>query len=388
MAKKELSPGRKHVDELGLERIPTPQRLEKDVKKKFGKIGADTLELMSENEKTPSLYVHKNQRFDLAMFISGAYDRDIITKACDWISQHRELFGKTILEIGCDMGFMSTFLAKTFPDRKITSIDRNPKSVEFARMNCERFGIKNVEFLCIDFNDLDAVQFDTIFSMRVSHENNDVVKEDPMDEFPELSEKFAESLEDYCRKLRTLIGDSGNVISIEKMHMDAFFGGYVRAMSRVGLKGNPDTHQEIGCTELGIPRVFQCMQFAPSNEDIDDLDVFVDCFAHHISVTEAQYLEWDAKIMLPLIAEKLQCGYEIAPKSNDDRCRVAMFTRKCDETCLIFYFHRESYIKMECYDISDKDYLISMIQDVVKDAVSCGRFNVTTLTDWPSKIYD
>lgn len=388
MAKKELGPGRKHVDELGLESVPTYQRLQKDVRKKFGKVGVETLDLMGEVKVASSRYIHKNKRFDLAMFISGAYDRSIIMNACDWIDQNKELFGETILEIGCDMGFMTTFLAKTFPDRKIVSIDRNQKGIDFARINCERLGIRNVEFKCTCLNDLDDIHFDTVFTMRVAQENMGSVVEDPMDEFPELSERFAKSLEGYCKKLRTLIGDSGNIISIEKIHMDALFGGYVRAMSRAGLKGNDASHKEVKCTELDIPVVLQCMEFVPSKEDIVDLNVLIDCFVHHISMTEAQYLGWDAKIMLPLIAKKLQCGYEIVPKSDGDRCRVAMFIRKCDETCLILYIHREAYVKMECYDISSMDYLISMIQDIVKDAVSCGRFNVTTLIDWPSMLYN
>lgn len=78
MAKKELGPGRKHVDELGLESVPTYQRLQKDVRKKFGKVGVETLDLMGKVKVASSRYIHKNKRFDLAMFISGAYDRNII----------------------------------------------------------------------------------------------------------------------------------------------------------------------------------------------------------------------------------------------------------------------------------------------------------------------
>ena len=68
------------------------------------------------------------------------------------------------------------------------------------------------------------------------------------------------------------------------------FGGYVRAMSRAGLNGNDASHKEVKCTELDIPVVLQCMEFVPSKEDIIDLNVLIDCFVHHISMTEAQYL--------------------------------------------------------------------------------------------------
>ena len=61
-------------------------------------------------------YSFKNQTYNLSMAVSSAFDGDILKRACNWIMQNKDCFGKTILEIGCDTGIMSCFLAKTFPD--------------------------------------------------------------------------------------------------------------------------------------------------------------------------------------------------------------------------------------------------------------------------------
>lgn len=75
-------------------------------------------------EADRQFYDFKNGDYALSLYLTGAFDGDIIRKTCNWIADHKDLFGETILEIGCDIGLISCFLAKTFPDSTITAIDR------------------------------------------------------------------------------------------------------------------------------------------------------------------------------------------------------------------------------------------------------------------------
>lgn len=89
------------------------------------------------------------------------YDGDIIRKACNYIDTHKDFFVETILEVGCEAGFMTGFLAKTFPKARIVSIDRSKAAIDIATKRIESLGIKNVEFRVSPLAEI-SEQFDTV----------------------------------------------------------------------------------------------------------------------------------------------------------------------------------------------------------------------------------
>ncbi|MBM7643035.1 O-methyltransferase [Streptococcus loxodontisalivarius] len=50
---------------------------------------------------------------------------------------------KSILEIGTAIGFSALLMAENAPDAKITTIDRNPEMIAFAKENFEKFDSRN-----------------------------------------------------------------------------------------------------------------------------------------------------------------------------------------------------------------------------------------------------
>lgn len=44
------------------------------------------------------------------------------------------------MEVGCDLGLVTTFLAKIFPDKTIVAIDKESEGIEFAKVNCKKLG--------------------------------------------------------------------------------------------------------------------------------------------------------------------------------------------------------------------------------------------------------
>ncbi len=74
--------------------------------------------------------------------------------------------GAKVLEAGCGIGAQTVILAKNNPDAEITSIDISPpESLEKARENTEKNGIKNVKFLQANIFSLpfEDSSFDHIF---------------------------------------------------------------------------------------------------------------------------------------------------------------------------------------------------------------------------------
>ena len=216
-AGKESSVGVKHVKRLGIRAINSQNKLEKEGSRIFGK-GFKGIVDRIQYDPHKSDYDVKNSDYDIAMFYSGAYDYHIIVNACDWIYEHKECFGKKILEIGCDCGFMTTFLATQFPDSHIVSIDREKNGLEIAKKNCEKFGVTNVEFIQSDLMDLDYGKFDTVFSMRTLIENlNPEFEKDNDWHQIEYSDRFSAGLEKLSSKLSSLIVENGTFVSIERL---------------------------------------------------------------------------------------------------------------------------------------------------------------------------
>ncbi|AKB84637.1 methyltransferase domain-containing protein [Methanococcoides methylutens] len=55
---------------------------------------------------------------------------------------------QTIADISCGIGGQTIFFAKEC--EKVYAIEINPEKIEFAKKNCERYGLDNVEFICGD----------------------------------------------------------------------------------------------------------------------------------------------------------------------------------------------------------------------------------------------
>ncbi|WP_440952532.1 methyltransferase domain-containing protein [Methanococcoides sp. FTZ1] len=55
---------------------------------------------------------------------------------------------RTIADISCGIGGQTIFFAKEC--EKVYAIEIDPEKIEFAKKNCERYGLENVEFICGD----------------------------------------------------------------------------------------------------------------------------------------------------------------------------------------------------------------------------------------------
>jgi len=89
----------------------------------------------------------KEPRVDLSLFMTK---EDLRFATHRLIAQHRakRLACRTIAEIGCGIGSQTIEFAKTC--KKVIAVEIDPRKVAFARANCDKFKIKNVEFICAD----------------------------------------------------------------------------------------------------------------------------------------------------------------------------------------------------------------------------------------------
>lgn len=257
-----------HVEKLGIHGFRDGKALQHELKKKLGKSSNEVLNSIldaSNSGQTLNFYNTKNQNYEVAMLLSGGYDADIIRKCCNWVADHKDLFGDTILEIGCDCGFMTTFLGSFFPDKTILAIDRSSAGIEIAKSNVEEFGLSNVSFLCTDVTELTDSTFDTVFSMRTMQENNNIEDaQNPHLDLISQANVFAQIKQPYAKSLSHLVNEHGNLISIERVALDALLLGWIQALDNTGLKIDTNSNEQITAKEMNRTSFFQALVYSNS----------------------------------------------------------------------------------------------------------------------------
>ena len=203
-----------------------------------------------DRQETAAFYDRKNQHPQASLILSAAHDWDLLCQTCQWVTEHPDAFGATILDVGCDCGLLSCFLAQTFPHSRITSIDRSANGIHAAQKLAERLGLTNITFLHTDLETLPPMEFDTVFSSRTVQENYDPLLENAR--FLPLTHQgriCAQVFQRYTSLLCQFVKPGGTFVTVERMERDRVFLGYCLALHSQGLDLIPESHQELHCQE-------------------------------------------------------------------------------------------------------------------------------------------
>ena len=356
----------KHVKKLQLKYCDDPPEMFRECGRRFGKEKEKEIFDLYCSISKPDFYLRKNADYDLAMVFSGAYDADIIRNLCNWISDNRDNFGDTILEIGCDCGFVTTFLGSIFPEKKILSIDRNPNSISIAKKNCEKFGITNVEFECCDAKDIGDRKFDTVLSARTLPQNIDY-KEDVTLELIPSANRFAEELGSYARVLSSLVKDSGNLITIERTSLDAMFLGWLMALAGSDL--NPCYKGMLKFREMGQKKKLSAFICNKADDKVDAEEIFCYICLKEMNVHLSNYKGWEAKIMFEYTKGAKILEYLIDNRFENVKSHLALYQHVNDDTCILIYQSHNGNATLTYLDISLKEKKESELLNLVKGAV-------------------
>ncbi|WP_026489912.1 class I SAM-dependent methyltransferase [Butyrivibrio sp. XBB1001] len=382
---KEKDPGLQHIMKLNIRAVREPKGIYNELSKKYGQNKAR--EIMDDLYGTvrkvgyKSFYERKDADYDIAMIFSGCYDADIVRKACNWIYDHQNAFGDEILEIGCDCGFMTTFLGSLFQDKHITAIDRNQFGIDIAKRNVEKYGLTNVEFICADVTELKGKTYDTVFSMRTMQENGQSGEiEDLSNELITQASIYTEDKQDYANSLSSLVKDSGTFVSIERLGRNALFLAWLQALTDAGLKVDLESYSELSCMEVGDTPTFETMVF--SKTDCSDVNVFMSfmsCVADCIDITLPMFEGWDAKIMYEFTRGKMIDGIELLDTITGAKSRAICCLHKQDDTCILWYSNNNGNVHLEYHDIEQKDECIEQIKNTIEEAKKLNYIKITRL---------
>ncbi len=366
---KELEPGLEHIKKLNIRSFRDSNNIYSEFSKKFGKNKAqEILDQLLEASYTDqeTMYAKKNADYDLAMTFSGGYDADIVRQSVNWIYEHSNQFNDDILEIGCDCGFMTTFLGSLLPDKHITAIDRIASGIEIAKKNVEKFNLNNINFQCIDAMNITDITYNTVFSMRTMHENGIDDEEDAYNELSVQADIYTKSKQKYANKLSSLVKPGGKLICIERVYIDALFLAWLQALANAGMR--LISHQTIECLEVGNKKEFQGMVFVKDTSNtINAYSSFRDCFMKRFDEAATLYKGWDAKILYEFDGGDLIEGYNISDKITGIKGKLVVCNHKDEDDCILYYSNINGDTCLEYYDSAEKDALIKVMKNDIED---------------------
>ena len=366
--------GLTHIQKLKICAVRDQNELNSELVKKYGQnCGNELFSELADANCPKSPYEVIGDDYDLAMLIAGAFDADFVRNVCDWIADHRDSFGDTILEVGCGCGFITTFLGTLFPDKHITSIDRNEGIISIAKKNAELFGLNNIEFVCSDVAGLSGKTYDTVLSVRTMHEN---CKQDAVDvdmRFYDLAKLFADVQKEYAITLGSLVNESGTLVTIERCGIDYKFYAWLSVLSGVGLNITPQSHGEIKCLEVGRESLFEAIvceknKLTPQDTDI----VFRQIYRSNRDTDKTRYEGWDAKYIFESSIRRIIAEFETTIKNSERKSIVIVANIKRDGGHFFLYNLDKGYALLQVIPLEDLDMIVADLENQMEMARNSG----------------
>lgn len=299
------------------------------------------------NYSRSDLYVAKNATLDLSLMLSSTHRADIYRKACNWVVNHKELFGSCILDLGCDCGIMTCFLAQQFPESHIIGIDITPAAVENAKQLAIRLNVNNVEFLCIDAFSFNK-PVDTVFSMLVMHELCDDVDTACRDKtFTDIAKYWTSGFDKVVSYISEILSVGGHVISIDTDNdaLSFYNPGLLAFIYSLHHHGLCLTSFDIvSVKELGFEHDIQCL--VAKRDNLSNVQNFTDelIFDKYVNtvvckicdLTGPEYFEFGAKLLRDVCCGELLRGFYIREKSGN-YCEYSIWRDKYVSQSFIFF---------------------------------------------------
>lgn len=301
----------------------------------------DTLRELENNGDRQAFYEYKNAEPDIALIYTGEYDADILRKTCNYIAEHIECFGTKILDVGCDCGLMSCFLAYTFPESEVFAIDRGGNGLEIGKQIAEKLGLSNISFQKALLSDLDKDAYDTVFSMRLLQENRMDDDRDPVlwPLMRQAEEYYLPVVSDWAVKLSEPLKDGGTLVCVDRCERDPLFLGWWMALDSAGLRLIEDSCHELECTEVGEET--RLLAFAAyKGLEIESYGIeklYKIWKGEFLQRTQEHYQGWEAEAMLKEFSNEMICGYLLKDRNGTPVGKYAVLTIRENSDSLMRY---------------------------------------------------
>jgi SAM-dependent methyltransferase len=186
----------------------------------------------------------KNANLDLSLAISSQAWAHMHEAYLSWFVQYTPRSPTSIIDVGCDNGFLTCAYARFHPEAKVVGIDLCPESVACAKQLAARLDIPNVEFFCTDALNLPDHLADRTFDLVTSTGVADHVGKGIKKSVRSVEEALAQPVESrlaaFAQSLSGLLSEDSTLVSFETIPDAVQSAFWYRALHDAGVSINWD----------------------------------------------------------------------------------------------------------------------------------------------------
>lgn len=206
-----------------------------------------------QNDSNMVFYKMKNESLVASIYISAAFDGGLFRHLGNLIIDKPDLFNGRIIDMACDCGIVTCFIAQQYPQCKITGVDVNSSAIENAKELAQKLGLSNVDFVCSDVYEYVAEEkADTVTSFRsLLDVTLASVKDLPF--FGEIKwreKQYCTAFEKYAKAIADNLKPDGRVLSVERYTADYGWLGWMLSLEEHGVYSIPEECQEMRASDI------------------------------------------------------------------------------------------------------------------------------------------
>lgn len=270
-----------YMQEIGLKYIKNSNEfiagLAVKTDRAYAKKVAEELNARAKREHSSNsvFYKIKNESLAGSVYISAAFDGGLFRHLGNLIIDNPQCFETSVIDMGCDCGIVTCFIAKMYPQCRVTGIDVNADAIRNANELAQNLGLDNVKFVCADvFEYVSDEKADTVTSFRGLL---DICMGSTKD-LPFFGERcqrenlYKEAFAGYAKAIGDNLNDLGNVISVERYTADYGWMGWMLSLEQQGIYTDKDKCAEMRASDISSVKDYSVTFAKKENNGADALD--------------------------------------------------------------------------------------------------------------------
>ena len=190
------------------------------------------------------IYKLTNKSLESSVSFVGGFDGSFLKRGMKRIYQYRSLFGKEIVDIGCNNGILSCFIALICPESEVTGIDIKEEGLNCARELANKLEIHNIKFECNNYKKT-CKKYDTVFMSKLSHELIDFSNINWYQSRSNIVSSFEKKSIPFVVSIKKMLKDNGTILMIDRIPYEIGVYGYYKAFASKGIALDMNTYHKL-----------------------------------------------------------------------------------------------------------------------------------------------
>ena len=188
-------------------------------------------------------------------------------------SYDKNLDGKKILDLGCDNGITTCFIANLYPNSEIIGVDKCKKGIKCAEEIAQKLGVENVKFEVVDAKKVDKFfkeeKFDLVISNRSMLEITNLPKLKSFWSIDEVENSIvvANSVLKFFNSVEKVMTHDAKLITFERLDGLEEILNFIKSMHASGLYADIDYMCKIQFNELNDVEQMPLIVFDKTGRD-------------------------------------------------------------------------------------------------------------------------